>query len=45
MVASFFLLTYADTYSLLGLLGVLAFLVGLLGLGVGLSNTLGTEQE
>ncbi|MEW6457970.1 MAG: hypothetical protein AB1441_02705 [Bacillota bacterium] len=45
MVGSFFILGAVDTYSLVGILGVLLFLFGLLGLGIGLNTTLNQQES
>ncbi len=45
MVVSFFMLGAFDTYSLMGILGVLLFLFGLLGLGIGLNSTLNQQES
>lgn len=44
MVVSFFMLGAFDTYTLMGILGVLAFLFGLLGLGIGLNGALNQQK-
>lgn len=44
MVVALFMLTWYDSYSFLGLLGMFIFLVGFTGLGIWLSNYLGNIE-